>query len=72
LCLITPSCILSAFWPAFFFRCPTCNKRIKRITRRNVKAIDQFGAEYEEPAIYYYCSDCEIQWDTLWREGGRD
>lgn len=72
LLLITPACILSAFWPAFFFRCPTCRKRIRRITRRNEKTYTQFGTEYEVPAVHYYCEDCKVEWDILWRENDKE
>ncbi len=50
------SCIIVGIWMDIFrfrtYRCPECNHRIPK------RQID------DNRKIYYYCSNCDIQWDT--------
>lgn len=42
--------------PMIYYRCPTCSRKLTQVPEA-------------KPAIHFYCPNCNIQWDSGWRQG---
>ena len=59
--ICAPIAFFSAFSWVFFYRCPNCRRRLKRLKR--VPLTDVWGY-----SLKYECHDCHIEWDVFWQE----